>query len=98
MNAKRIEETGRHHRAFDLNRLVSAGEIEEGIAHCHRAVVFEGLVLRAVIYEIRGRHRGLITERTLSPRPHEARGILKWQWLNQYGVHHGKECGVGADP
>src|SRR5580704_18037216 len=97
LNAKCIKEAGRHHRAFDLNGLVTPRQIEKGISPCHSTVVFKGMVLRSIIDEIGWRHRGLSTQRTVSPRPHKARGIVKRQRPKQYGVHNGKERGVGTD-
>src|ERR1700733_2958908 len=97
MNAESIEKTGGDHGAFDLDRLVIAGQIEKRIAAAPGAVGLEGAVLGAIVEKVGGRDGAVIAQRTVSPRPDESRRILEGKRAKEHGVHATEDSGIGAD-
>src|SRR5277367_3008520 len=97
LNAEGVEKTCGDHRAFDLNGLVVAGEIEKRIAYGHGAVIFEGVLLRTIVQEVGRGNSAVIAERAIPPGPYEARRIFERERAQQDGVHDAEDGGVGAD-
>ncbi len=97
LNAEGIEKSGGDHGAFDLNWFVIARKIEKRIAVGFCAVGFEGVALGAIFEKVGGRDGAVVTERTVSPRPYEARRILEGQRAKEDGVNDAEDGGVRAD-
>jgi hypothetical protein len=80
LDAKGVEIARRYHGTIDLDGFVSSSEIEKRISDRPGAVVFKGLVLRAIVQEIRGRNGSVLAEGTIAPAPHQPGSVFERQW------------------
>ena len=100
LNTQRCEKAWRHRTRVHLFRLIttSDGETVVGV----NGHIVEYVVLFLPVQVIRRRHRKLRhTGKALRgrnmPDPHQAIGIFKFKWPQQYGIYDAEYGGVDAN-
>ena len=97
LDAKDVEEVGRHDPSGDAIRLAAPQQVETHLMKFDET--FKAGELLAVVVELLDRHTEvrLVGERRRLLHQHEAIAVLVGQRLEQHAVDHAEDGGVGAD-
>ena len=95
LRAKQFEESGRDLHAAQLLGLLDVTELQVGALV--RGNALKRLEFRAIVAEVRGRHREMRCSRCLLEQAHEAFRIRVWQGRDENALHGAKDGGVCAN-